>query len=117
MQKVELTDIYTIVFYTTDMPPIQIIQRLWCIFNLKVPDWPNVARQTGAVFICAVEPASWDSQRVGIAQDQLALNLFAMSFELQILLFQICFVLHSFTTNHVNHDIGLGGCKLASGKL
>lgn len=29
----------------------------------SAPDWPNVARQTGAVFICAVEPASWDRSR------------------------------------------------------
>lgn len=55
------------------------------MFNFKVrligPTWPDRLAQCLFVLL---------SQRVGIDPDQLALNLLAMSFERQILLFHIC---------------------------
>jgi hypothetical protein len=81
----EWTGICTILFYTTDMADMPPIQRLWYMFNLKVrligPTWPDRLAQCLFVLL---------SQRVGIDPDQLALNLLAMSFERQILLFRIC---------------------------
>ena len=53
----------------------------WPKVRLIGPTWPDRLAQCLFVLL---------SQRVGIDPDQLALNLLAMSFERQILLFRIC---------------------------